>query len=146
AAPVLIYNLDGYKPSGWRDLDGETIAYADDDAAFAPDVASARAAHPTIGWEQLATPAQSLISQVSDGTRSYAIVGSIAASLARNIYLDFDVAFPAGGEREVAWAVSPRYAKLRDELDAFLARLRSNGTLARLVERYIPAAPQIQRI
>ncbi len=146
AEPVLIYNRDGYKPAGWRDLDGETVAYANDDAAFAPEISSARAAHPTITWQQLATPTQALISQVSDGTVSYAIVGSIAASLARNIYLDFDVAFPAGGAREVAWAVSPRYAKLREELDAFLARLRRNGMLARLVERYIPASPQIQRI
>ena len=146
AEPVLIYNLDGYKPAHWGDLDGETVAYADDDAAFAPEIAAARTAHPTITWQQLAAPTASLISQVSDGTLSYAIVGSIAASLARNIYLDFDVAFPAGGAREVAWAVSPRYAKLREELDAFLARLRGNGTLARLVERYIPAGPQIQRI
>ena len=146
AEPVLIYNRDGYKPAEWRDLDGETVAYADDDAAFTPEISTARAAHPTITWQQIATPTQALISQVSDGTLSYAIVGSIAASLARNIYLDFDVAFPAGGAREVAWAVSPRYAKLREELDAFLARLRANGKLARLVERYIPTGPQIQRI
>ncbi len=122
------------------------MAYGDDDAGFAPEIATARAAHPTIKWQQLATPTAGLISQVSDGTLSYAVVGSIAASLARNIYLDFEVAFPAGGKRDVAWAVSPRYARLREELDAFLARLQRNGTLARLVERYIPAAPQIQRI
>jgi len=146
AEPVLIYNRDGYRPARWGDLDGETVAYADDDAAFVPEIAAARSAHPAISWQQLAAPTAALISQVSDGTLSYAIVGSIAASLARNIYLDFDVAFAAGDAREVAWAVSPRYAKLRDELDAFLARLRRNGTLTRLVERYIPAGPQIQRI
>ena len=146
AEPVLIYNSDGYRPARWGDLDGETVAYADDNAAFAPAIATARSAHPTITWQQLATPAEALISQVSDGTLSYAVVGSIAASVARNIYLDFDVAFPAGDAHEVAWVVSPRYAKLREELDAFLARLRGNGTLARLVERYIPAGPVIQRI
>jgi membrane-bound lytic murein transglycosylase F len=146
AAPVVIYNRDGYKPARWSDLDGETVAYADDDAAFAPEIAAARAAHPTIGWQQLAAPTETLISQVSDGTLSYAIVGSIAAAVARNIYLDFDVGFPAGGTHQVAWAVNPRYAKLRGELDAFIARLRDNGTLARLVERYIPAGSQIPRI
>ena len=146
AEPVLIYNRDGYKPATWADLDGETVAYGDDDAGFAPEIATARAAHPTITWQLLRTPTAGLISQVSDGTLGYAIVGSIAASLARNIYLDFEVAFPAGGKRDVAWAVSARYAKLREELDAFLARMQRNGTLARLVERYIPAAPQIQRI
>src|SRR4029079_2795968 len=99
------------------------------------------ASPPRLTGRNLSTPTAGLISQVSDGTLSYAIVGSIAASLARNIYLDFDVAFPAGGEREIAWAVSSRYAKLRADLDAFLVRLQRNGTLARLTERYIPAAP-----
>jgi membrane-bound lytic murein transglycosylase F len=144
--PLLIYSRDGYKPSAWGDLDGETVAYADDEAGFAPELAMARTAHPKIKWQRLATPTADLISQVSDGTLSYAIVGSIAASLARNIYLDFEVAFPAGGKLDVAWAVSPRYAKLRAELDAFLSRLQRNGTLARIIERYIPAGPQIQRI
>lgn len=144
--PVLIYNRDGYKPTRWSDLDGETVAYVDDDAALTSEIASTRAAHPAITWRQLAMPTAGLISQVSDGTLSYAIVGSIAASLARNIYLDFDVAFAAGGKRDVAWAVSPRYARLASDLDAFLARLRSNGTLARLIERYIPAASQMHRI
>ena len=146
AEPVLVYNREGYKPAHWGDLDGETVSYSDDDAAFAPEIAAARAAHPGIIWQELHAPTEALISQVSDGTLSYAIVGSIAASLARNIYLDFDFAFPAGGARDVAWAVSARYARLRDELDAFLARLRDNGTLSRLVERYIPSGGQIQRI
>lgn len=144
--PVLIYNRDGYKPGAWDDLDGETVAYTDDEAGFASELATARAAHPKIAWQQRATPTASLISQVSDGTLSYAIIGSIAASLARNIYLDFDVAFPAGSKHDVAWAVSPRYANLREDFDAFLLRLRHNGTLARLIERYIPDARQIQRI
>jgi hypothetical protein len=38
---------------------------------------------------------------------SYAIVGSVAAAIARNIYLDFDVAFVAGARRPFAWAVAP---------------------------------------
>ena len=66
--------------------------------------------------------------------------------LARNVYLDFEVAFPVGGKRELAWAVPPRFTDLRQELDRFLARLRRDGTLARLAERYIPGTRQIQRI
>ncbi len=146
AEPVLIYNRDGYKPANWKDLDGETVAYADD-TGFEPEIAAARTAHPGVKWQRLALPsATGLISQVSDGTISYAIIGSIATAVARNIYLDFEVAFPAGGKREVAWAVSPRFASLRAELDGFLARLKRDGTLARLADRYIPDARQIQRI
>jgi membrane-bound lytic murein transglycosylase F len=144
--PVLIYNRDGYKPGSWGDLDGQTVAYVDDDAGFEPEIAAARAAHPKIAWQRLTMPTAGLISQVSDGTSSYAIIGSIAAAVARNVYLDFEVAFPAGGRREIAWAVSPRFAGLRQELDDFIAGVKRDGTLARLVERYIPDTRQIQRI
>ena len=144
-APVLIYNREGYKPTKWKDLDGETVAYVDD-IGFEPEIAAARSAHPGIDWQRLALPSvDGLISQVSDGTISYAIIDSIAAAVARNIYLDFEVAFPAGGKRDIAWAVSPRFAGLRHELDSFLARLKRDGTLARLADRYIPDARQIPR-
>ena len=144
--PVLIYNRDGYKPVNWADLDGETVAFVAD-AGFESEIAAARGAHPGIRWESMALPSvAALISQVSDGTIGYAIVGSLATSLARNIYLDFDVAFPAGGTREVAWAVPSRFGDLRQELDRFLARLRRDGTLARLADRYLPDPRQIQRV
>ena len=80
------------------------------------------------------------------GTVGYAIVGSVAAALARNIYLDFDVAFQVGGKREIAWAVPARFAALREDLDRFLARARLDGTLARLTDRYLPETSQFQRI
>jgi membrane-bound lytic murein transglycosylase F len=146
SAPVLIYNSDGYKPANWAALNGETVAFVPDEG-FAYEIHTVRIANPEIKWDALAQPSvASLISQVSDGTIGYAIVGSISASLARNIYLDFDVAFAAGGKRDIAWAVPPRFADLRKDLDAFIARLRRDGTLARLADRYMPDPRQIQRI
>ncbi|MEO8302832.1 MAG: membrane-bound lytic murein transglycosylase MltF [Betaproteobacteria bacterium] len=144
--PVLIYNRDGYKPSTWGDVEGQSVAYVDDDAGFEPEIAAARAAHPKIAWERLSLPTAGLISQVSDGTLGYAIIGSIAAAVARNIYLDFEVAFPVGAKREIAWAVAPGNGNLRQELDAFIARLTRDGTINQLIERYIPDIRQIQRI
>jgi membrane-bound lytic murein transglycosylase F len=66
--------------------------------------------------------------------------------MARNIYLDFDVAFPAGPRREFAWAVSPGYPELRNALDAYFARLRKDGTLARLADRYFGVSADVERI
>ncbi len=146
AEPVLIYNSDGYKPANWSALSGETVAFVPDEG-FAYEIHTVRIAHPEIKWHPLAMPSVAgLISQVSDGTVGYAIVGSLAASLTRNIYLDFDVAFAAGGKRDIAWAVAPRFIDLRNELDAFILRLRRDGTLARLADRYMPDPRQIQRI
>ncbi len=144
--PVLIYNADGFKPAGWKDLQGATVAYIANTGLDA-QIAEVRAAHPEVRWEALDLPsAEALIAQVSDGRSDYAIVASSDAAVARNIYLLYDVAFSIGGKREFAWAVPPRFAALRDRLDAFIAKLRANGTLARLAERYFTHTRQVQRI
>lgn len=144
--PVLIYDAEGFKPANWGDLDGETIAYLHG-AGLEPQIAAVRAAHPEVKWEALAVPSvNALIAQVSDGRSSYAVVGSNEAAVSRNIYLGFDVAFPVGGKRELAWAVSPRFASLRDEINAFFVKLKRNGTLQRLAERYYAHAREVQRI
>ena len=144
--PVLIYNTDGFKPANWGDLDDELIAFSDI-TGFASDVESLRAAHRAVRWQFVpqASPVE-LIARVSDGDASYAVVGSLAAAIARNIYLDFDVAFPVAGKRQIAWAVADESTELLADLDKFIARVKRDGTLARLVERYLPELQQFQRL
>ena len=144
-APVLIYNAAGYRPSTWRDLAGATVAYLDG-TGLADELDAVRRAHPEVLWEPLTLPsADALIAQVSDGITSYALVASNEAAVARNIYLDFDVGFTAGAPRELAWMVPGRFAPLAADLDAFFARARRDGTLARLTERYFTHARQVAR-
>jgi len=83
---------------------------------------------------------------VSDGTIGYAIVGSLAAAVARNAYIDYEVAFAAGPKREIAWVVPPRFPELQRELDRFLAAAKRDGTIARLTERYVPDLRSFQRV
>ena len=144
--PVLIYNTEGFKPASWDDLDGETVAYAAHPGDERENEAL-RAAHPAVLWQPVANPSPvELIAQVAEGTLSYAIVGSLAAAIARNIYLDFDVAFTAGTKRPLAWAVPGAYPGLREDLDRFLARVQRDGTLERLIERYVPDARAFLRL
>ena len=144
--PVLIYNVDGFRPRRWDDLDKATVAYPAHTGMEA-QLAAVRLSHPEVNWRPVdVVSADALIAQVADGTVSYAIVASSDAAIARNIYLDFDVAFSAGPRREFAWAVAPGYPELRNALDAFFARLRKDGTLARLAERYFADSPQVERI
>jgi membrane-bound lytic murein transglycosylase F len=106
-----------------------------------------RAVHPDVRWQFVpqASPVE-LIARVSDGDASYAIAESLAAETARNVYLNFDVAFPVGPKRAFAWAVPRQFGQLAAELDAFIARVRADGTLARLIERYVPELKQFQRL
>lgn len=144
--PLLIYNSDGYKPAGWHDLDGVTVAYLEG-TGLDSEVAALAAAHPRVHFRGLDLPSPSaLIAQVSDGSIGYAIVGSIADASARNVYLAYEVAFPIGVKRDVAWMVPARFPQLLADLDRFLARAKRDGLIDRLAERYAPDTRQFQRV
>src|SRR5947207_8768731 len=144
--PVLIYNVDGYKPKSFSDLVDATVAYPAG-TGLDSQLATVRYTHPETLWTSIDVPAsEALISQVSEGTVDYVIVPSNDAAVARNIYLDFDVAFAAGPRRELAWAVGPAHTLLRDSLDQYFARSRKDGTLARSADRYFDASRGVERI
>jgi membrane-bound lytic murein transglycosylase F len=144
--PVLVYNTDGFRPKKFADLQGASVAYPVG-TGLGAQLATTRLTQHEVEWRALDVPStDALIAEVSAGNVGYAVVPSTDAALARNIYLDFDVAFTAGPKRELAWAVAPAYRHLRDALDAFLARLRADGTLARHAERYFAPRGRVERI
>src|SRR5438105_1146685 len=144
--PVLIYNVGGYKPKTFSDLVDATVAYPAGTGLDA-QIATLRYTHPEANWKAVdAMTSDALIAQVAEGSIAYAIVPSNDAAVARNIHLNFDVAFSAGPRRELAWAVAPGHAALRDALDQYFARLRRDGALARYAERYFDTSRGVERI
>jgi peptidoglycan lytic transglycosylase F len=134
--PVLIYSSDGFRPESWKDLQDESVAVLES-SGLATMLASVRAAHPNIHWEQVDLPStEALISQVSDGIVNYAVVAANEADAAHNVYLGFEHSFPVGRKRDLVWAFPPDQAALRDQVDVFFARLRQDGTLQRLRDHY----------
>ncbi|MDQ6619373.1 MAG: membrane-bound lytic murein transglycosylase MltF [Pseudomonadota bacterium] len=144
--PVLIYNVDGFRPAGWKDLEGERIAYMQG-TGIEDQLGTLRHDHPHVQWEPADAASEgALIAQVSDGPRDYAIVPSNVAALSRNVYLNFDVAFAVDGHRELAWVVAPQKEALRADIDAWFAEIRRDGTLARLVDRHFGHANEVPRM
>jgi membrane-bound lytic murein transglycosylase F len=134
--PVMIYNIDGFKPESWRDLDGESVGVLEG-GGLASALSKLRADHPEVHWQMITLPStEAMISQVSDGALSYAIVGSNDAEAARHVYLNFDKAFAVAGKQELVWAFPPSERRLRDRADAYFAQLRRDGRLQRLIDRY----------
>jgi membrane-bound lytic murein transglycosylase F len=133
---VLIYNLDNPRPTAWSDLAGERVAVLEH-SGLAAALGPLRAQHPEVVWETVALAStEALISQVSDGTRDYAIVAANDADAARNGYLNFERGFPLPVRLELAWAFPAGQDALRAQADTFLAEIGRDGTLRRLVERY----------
>ena len=144
--PVVIYHIGARKPTGWGDLDDDKVAYVDS-TGLEPQIAKVRAAHPEVHWAPLTAPnAESLIAQVSDGRLDYAVVTSNEAAVSRNIHLNYGVAFAAGDRRQLAWAVAPSFGTLREDLDRFMAKVKRDGTLARLTERYFAHMSEVPKI
>lgn len=143
--PVIIFNADGFKPKNWADLKGAEVGYVAG-TGIIQSLSSLRDAHPDVHWTALdVTSTDALIAQVDDARTNYALVMASDAALARNIYLDFDVAFTAGPARQLAWALPAGQVKLRAELDGYIERLRSAGTLAQLRERFYAVSRGLAR-
>ncbi len=136
AQPVLIYNTDGSKPESWQDIAGETVGILEG-GGLATALTRVRTEHQDVRWEMITLPStEAMISQVSDGTLNYAIVASNDAEAARHIYLNFEKAFAVAGKQELVWVFPPAERRLRDRVNAFFAKLRRDGRLQRLIERY----------
>lgn len=146
AEAVLLCSRDGFRPRNWGDLAGTDVAFVAG-SGIETAFAQVRRAHPEVRWQpKEVASADALMAQVDEGSVPCAVVSSFDAAIGRNIYLDVDVAFPLGTKRELAWAVGGRYPALARELDAFLARMHGNGTLARLSERYFSPRGEVGRI
>jgi membrane-bound lytic murein transglycosylase F len=141
--PVLVYNSDGFRPESWDDLSGEEVGIVEGTGLLA----RIRADHPDVRWRALEpSAAEGLIEQVSEGQLGYAVVASNEAVAARNVFLNVETAFAVGPKQDVVWILSPKQASLRDQANAFFDRIRKNGTLQRLIDRYVGYAQRVEHI
>jgi membrane-bound lytic murein transglycosylase F len=144
--PVVVYQRDGFKPRNWADLSGAHVAYLSV-GGFDAGIDALAQANPGVRFVRVDLPgAEALIAGVSDGRIDYAIVSSMQAAIARNVYLNFEVAFRAGPGHELAWLVPDTHADLRARLDAFIAKSKRDGFLARLADRYFGHGQEVQRV
>jgi membrane-bound lytic murein transglycosylase F len=141
--PVLVYNTEGFHPESWDDLNGEVVGIVEGTGLLA----RIRAEHPEVSWRAVEpSAAEGLIEQVSEGSLGYAVVASHEAAAARNVFLNVETAFAVGPKQDLVWILPPTQASLRDRADAFFDRIRKNGTLQRLIDRYFGYANRVEHI
>ena len=146
AEAVVVYARDAFRPRSLKDLAAADVAYVES-SGIESVLSQVRRDHPEIRWVPMkASSADALLAAVDEGKVDFAVVSSIDAAVGRNIHLDVDVAFPLGAKRELAWAVGGRYPELAREIAAFPARMRNDGTLARLSERYFAPRGEVARL
>lgn len=143
---VMIFGSDGFRPQSWNDLKGAAVNYIPSTGLDA-EIARLAREYPEVRFLPLDLPsADALIARVNEGRVDFALVSSLQAALARNVYLNFDVGFAAGTKLELAWLVPAQDGALKQRLDGFLGKARKSGLIERLGQRYFAQSREVRRI
>jgi membrane-bound lytic murein transglycosylase F len=132
----LIYRRGAVRPGSLAEIgnsDLEILA----GSAHAKALEAARNAYPDLVWvENSSTNSQALLDGVADGSIDYTIADSTEFALAHDVHPDLRIAFDFQGERPLAWAASDRDANFARDMSEFFSRLKLDGELATIVNRY----------
>jgi membrane-bound lytic murein transglycosylase F len=127
----------GVTPDDLDDLDGRELAVA----AGSPQEAALREArreHDQLGWRSRRnTSPADLLEEVADGKLDCTVANEEQLATARNYYPELGVALDIDSPSDMSWAfTSDGDAKLFDEAQQFFARIKQDGSLRQLVDRY----------
>jgi membrane-bound lytic murein transglycosylase F len=133
----LVYRRGSTPPRDLEDLRGKRFRVAAH-TSHTNTLLSLRNNHPQLSWQEgtgLAT--SELLNEVWQQVTDYTIVDSNEMAVSQSLYPELQVAFDIGKPRYLAWAF-PLQADPSLYLAAlrYLNRIRSNGRLEQLLERY----------
>lgn len=133
----VICNLNAGLPKTLADLSGKTLTVLEgssQDAALHEMLKSS----PGVRWQTRndLSPIE-LLQLVADGELDCAVTNELQAANARNYHVNLETAFDIGTPSKLAWAFSMDVdPDLLTEAKIFFERIREDGTLNRLLDRY----------
>jgi len=104
--------------------------------------------HPGLQWQSLSnTDAQALITEVSEGTLDCTVANENSYASARNHYTNINASLTIGAPSKLAWAFSmdadPQFITA---VKSFFTRIKRDGTLSRLIDRYYGHNNRLHRL
>jgi membrane-bound lytic murein transglycosylase F len=134
------------RPRALKDLGKQSVGVIEESVAeylmLAPALLGTRVERLPAG-----TSTADMLEQVARGTLDYALVESNRFTLARRFFPQLEVAFDVGKPVEYAWLVSPvDKRRILEAAKPFFERIRKDGTLKRLVDRYYGHAARLTAI
>lgn len=135
--PQIIYRNGQPRPTDAKDLIGKKITVLKG-STHAEQLAELKAQNPGIEYEESdAVEVVDLLRMVDEGQIDYTLVDSNEVAMNQVYFPNVRVAFDLGDARDQRWAVAPGTDNsLLHEIDLFLDKVRRNGTLQRLKDRY----------
>jgi membrane-bound lytic murein transglycosylase F len=140
---VVVRTGEGKPPRTLADLAGKRVGVIEESVAeyllSAPSAFTAQVERLPPG-----TSTADLLAEVDSGKLDAALVESTVFTLARRFYPQLEIAFNVGKPLDYAWLVSTVDKKrILEAAGPFFERIRKDGTLKRLVDRYYGHAARI---
>ncbi|WP_223668414.1 membrane-bound lytic murein transglycosylase MltF [Kangiella shandongensis] len=132
----LVYLKGTDRPRDFSQVDEQLTVMAK--SSHSEDLYDVREDYPNLSWvERSDLTTQDLLDQVLSGEITYTIVDSNELDLMRQVQPELAVAFSVSEPEELAWA----FRKSEDnslfiKVIEFFSRIREDGTLSYLIERY----------
>lgn len=133
----LVYRSDAPRPKSLADVVGKRLQVVAG-SSYVESLRRAQRKYPGLAWEEVPDhDSEELLRRVAEGEIDYAVADSHIVLLAQRYHPRLAVAFDLGPPEELAWAFAKDGdAWLYRKAVEFFARIRRDGTLARLLDRY----------
>lgn len=144
----LVYRSSEPKPKSLREAIGKHVAVIADTPAH-DLLRELTGDYPGLMLDVLPqeTHPDDLLVRVDRKESDYAIADAIAFSVGKRLHPDLAAAFNVGREHKVAWAFAPMADyDLQRSVVLFFDKIRNNGTLNRLMDRYYGHVSRIQPV
>lgn len=140
---LVVYNIEKNKaeqkksPKQLKDLVGLHISLPAN-SSFVERLSKLQTTEPGLMWEEhLHVGSEELLQELERGEIDYTIADSHLVSIMQNYYPQLGVAFALGEPEKIAWAMPKnRNPELQQKVNAFFNRIKKDGTLRNLLDRY----------
>jgi membrane-bound lytic murein transglycosylase F len=135
--PQVIYRNGAPRPSGAADLVGKHIVVLKG-SSHAEQLAALKLQYPELNYEESDdAEVVDLLRMVDEGQADLTLIDSNELAMNQVYFPNVRVGLDLGDVTSLGWAVAPgEDHSLLDEANSFLDKVKQNGTLQRLKERY----------
>ncbi|MEO8419515.1 MAG: membrane-bound lytic murein transglycosylase MltF [Methylophilaceae bacterium] len=134
----VVYNIDQKNmPKTAQDLIGHSLTIPAG-TSYAERLAALKVSVPALRWQELGNvDSDELLEQVAEATLDYTVADSQLVSIEQNYHPNLGVGMALGEPEKIAWAF-PKNGDpwLYQKANEFLARIKKDGTLRNLLDRY----------
>ncbi len=135
----VVYNKANIKnpPKTVKELIGKNISVPAG-TSFTERLNKLHQIEPNLFWEERRdVDSEKIIQEVADGEVDFTIADSHLVAILQNFHPNLGMAFSIGEPEKIAWGISKQAdPMLQEKINAFFTKIKNNGTLRNLIDRY----------